>query len=175
MDGRSRSCPSRLNLRAEPAPYRALVTLHGRSATLGRFVVINRSPLRAVCEYNRWRRRSPDSHCSSLPTPTQLPTSPAEESTLAAGHPRGPALTPARTAVTPASTARPCTTGRGPTAKRGRNEEGCRGTGVNDVPRHDTAPPAGFEPALPPPEGGALSPELRGPIRCAPFVRAGRG
>ena len=24
-------------------------------------------------------------------------------------------------------------------------------------------PPAGFEPALPPPEGGALSPELRGP------------
>ena len=25
------------------------------------------------------------------------------------------------------------------------------------------APPAGFEPALPPPEGGALSPELRGP------------
>ena len=24
------------------------------------------------------------------------------------------------------------------------------------------APPAGFEPALPPPEGGALSPELRG-------------
>src|ERR1700751_1236670 len=27
-----------------------------------------------------------------------------------------------------------------------------------------TVPPAGFEPALPPPEGGALSPELRGPI-----------
>src|SRR5215218_2584082 len=27
-------------------------------------------------------------------------------------------------------------------------------------------PPAGFEPALPPPEGGALSPELRGP-NCA--------
>src|SRR5256885_4355746 len=26
-------------------------------------------------------------------------------------------------------------------------------------------PPAGFEPALPPPEGGALSPELRGPQR----------
>ena len=26
-----------------------------------------------------------------------------------------------------------------------------------------SAPPAGFEPALPPPEGGALSPELRGP------------
>ena len=26
------------------------------------------------------------------------------------------------------------------------------------------APPAGFEPALPPPEGGALSPELRGPM-----------
>ncbi len=26
------------------------------------------------------------------------------------------------------------------------------------------APPAGFEPALPPPEGGALSPELRGPL-----------
>jgi excinuclease ABC subunit A len=26
-------------------------------------------------------------------------------------------------------------------------------------------PPAGFEPALPPPEGGALSPELRGPTR----------
>src|SRR4051795_4798500 len=25
------------------------------------------------------------------------------------------------------------------------------------------APPAGFEPSLPPPEGGALSPELRGP------------
>ncbi len=25
-------------------------------------------------------------------------------------------------------------------------------------------PPAGFEPALPPPEGGALSPELRGPV-----------
>src|SRR5665811_388796 len=25
-------------------------------------------------------------------------------------------------------------------------------------------PPAGFEPALPPPEGGALSPELRGPM-----------
>src|ERR1700751_1412634 len=25
-----------------------------------------------------------------------------------------------------------------------------------------TVPPAGFEPALPPPEGGALSPELRG-------------
>lgn len=27
-----------------------------------------------------------------------------------------------------------------------------------------SVPPAGFEPALPPPEGGALSPELRGPI-----------
>ena len=27
------------------------------------------------------------------------------------------------------------------------------------------APPAGFEPALPPPEGGALSPELRGQQR----------
>ena len=42
---------------------------------------------------------------------------------------------------------------------------------VNDVPRHlctvsrDIAvvPPVGFEPTLPPPEGGALSPELRGP------------
>ena len=29
------------------------------------------------------------------------------------------------------------------------------------------APPAGFEPALPPPEGGALSPELWGPISSA--------
>ena len=28
-------------------------------------------------------------------------------------------------------------------------------------------PPAGFEPALPPPEGGALSPELRGPRRTS--------
>jgi hypothetical protein len=30
-----------------------------------------------------------------------------------------------------------------------------------------SVPPAGFEPALPPPEGGALSPELRGPTRAA--------
>ena len=37
-----------------------------------------------------------------------------------------------------------------PRSPRGRNE----------------APPAGFEPALPPPEGGALSPELRGPARA---------
>lgn len=29
--------------------------------------------------------------------------------------------------------------------------------------RANRVPPAGFEPALPPPEGGALSPELRGP------------
>ena len=28
-------------------------------------------------------------------------------------------------------------------------------------------PPVGFEPTLPPPEGGALSPELRGPVRPA--------
>ena len=33
-----------------------------------------------------------------------------------------------------------------------------------DLPQgRNEAPPAGFEPALPPPEGGALSPELRGP------------
>src|SRR5699024_3939442 len=31
--------------------------------------------------------------------------------------------------------------------------------------RGGVAPPAGFEPALPPPDGGALSPELRGPVR----------
>jgi site-specific DNA recombinase len=31
----------------------------------------------------------------------------------------------------------------------------------------DLVPPAGFEPALPPPEGGALSPELRGPVPAA--------
>ncbi len=30
----------------------------------------------------------------------------------------------------------------------------------------DDVPPAGFEPAHPPPEGGALSPELRGPGRA---------
>ena len=35
--------------------------------------------------------------------------------------------------------------------------------------RSAMAPPAGFEPALPPPEGGALSPELRGPV----FTRLG--
>jgi hypothetical protein len=35
------------------------------------------------------------------------------------------------------------------------------------------APPAGFEPALPPPEGGALSPELRGPASSEP--RLGNG
>jgi hypothetical protein len=38
----------------------------------------------------------------------------------------------------------------------------CKVRGVLDVLRHDRAPPAGFEPAHPPPEGGALSPELRG-------------
>ena len=35
---------------------------------------------------------------------------------------------------------------------------------LSDVPKL-TAPPAGFEPAPPPPEGGALSPELRGLVR----------
>src|SRR5947208_3293822 len=34
-------------------------------------------------------------------------------------------------------------------------------------------PPAGFEPALPPPEGGALSPELRGPCEDNPSARPG--
>ena len=38
----------------------------------------------------------------------------------------------------------------------------CRSAGVSVVP------PVGFEPTLPPPEGGALSPELRGPVSaCA--------
>ncbi len=35
-------------------------------------------------------------------------------------------------------------------------------------------PPAGFEPALPPPEGGALSPELRGPYPDEPSLRPAR-
>ena len=34
---------------------------------------------------------------------------------------------------------------------------------LSDMCRSTLVPPAGFEPALPPPEGGALSPELRGP------------
>src|SRR6476661_11235132 len=34
---------------------------------------------------------------------------------------------------------------------------------LSDTCRSSVVPPAGFEPALPPPEGGALSPELRGP------------
>src|SRR4051794_21211096 len=33
-----------------------------------------------------------------------------------------------------------------------------------------SVPPAGFEPAPPPPEGGALSPELRGPFRTSERV-----
>src|SRR5436305_15234649 len=45
----------------------------------------------------------------------------------------------------------------------------CPETGVKHVPRHHTVPPAGFEPAHPPPEGGALSPELRG---ARPFTVA---
>src|SRR3954471_6615831 len=36
------------------------------------------------------------------------------------------------------------------------------GSAVADVLRDHMVPPAGFEPAPPPPEGGALSPELRG-------------
>src|SRR2546423_10878209 len=36
-------------------------------------------------------------------------------------------------------------------------------------------PPAGFEPALPPPEGGALSPELRGPCVGELSLRQGLG
>ena len=40
--------------------------------------------------------------------------------------------------------------------------------------RTRVVPPVGFEPTLPPPEGGALSPELRGPVvvalmRCRPY------
>ena len=38
----------------------------------------------------------------------------------------------------------------------------------------DGAPPVGFEPTLPPPEGGALSPELRGP-RCGVDLTGGVG
>ena len=34
------------------------------------------------------------------------------------------------------------------------------------------APPVGFEPTLPPPEGGALSPELRGLSEQNPTQRA---
>ena len=37
------------------------------------------------------------------------------------------------------------------------------GTDHPRCPKHHMVPPAGFEPAHPPPEGGALSPELRGP------------
>ena len=40
------------------------------------------------------------------------------------------------------------------TSRTGAESDNCRSSVV---------PPAGFEPALPPPEGGALSPELRGP------------
>src|SRR5689334_9522921 len=36
---------------------------------------------------------------------------------------------------------------------------------LSDTCRSSMVPPAGFEPALPPPEGGALSPELRGPCQ----------
>ena len=46
------------------------------------------------------------------------------------------------------------------------------GPGHFDVLRHHSAPPAGFEPALPPPEGGALSPELRGPRSKAQVISA---
>ena len=43
------------------------------------------------------------------------------------------------------------------------SEEIQRQDAGRDVDGWAMAPPAGFEPALPPPEGGALSPELRGP------------
>src|SRR5690349_7982137 len=41
----------------------------------------------------------------------------------------------------------------------------------SDMRRSNVVPPAGFEPALPPPEGGALSPELRGPYVDNPSAR----
>ena len=46
------------------------------------------------------------------------------------------------------------------------------GSAVRDVLRHHRAPPVGFEPTLPPPEGGALSPELRGLSEQNPTERA---
>ncbi len=57
---------------------------------------------------------------------------------------------------------------------------------VLDVLRDHRAPPAGFEPAHPPPEGGALSPELWGPaptwlpasstrLACKPELRVSGG
>ena len=42
---------------------------------------------------------------------------------------------------------------------------------LSDTTRSSVVPPAGFEPALPPPEGGALSPELRGPCVDNPSAR----
>src|SRR5579875_1751361 len=45
------------------------------------------------------------------------------------------------------------------------------------APKYGTCsavPPAGFEPALPPPEGGALSPELRGPNPIRLPINLGR-
>src|SRR5205823_14161154 len=39
-----------------------------------------------------------------------------------------------------------------------------QGSGVRAL--SGSVPPAGFEPAPPPPEGGALSPELRGLVTC---------
>ena len=42
---------------------------------------------------------------------------------------------------------------------------------LSDICRSNVVPPAGFEPALPPPEGGALSPELRGRYLGNPSAR----
>ena len=70
-----------------------------------------------------------------------------------------------------------------PRNKQRKSDAGVKGEGARGLTRNpradmkeadasvgfDGVPPAGFEPALPPPEGGALSPELRGPV----MARAG--
>ena len=135
--------------RRQPAPAGCPSAADGRAA----------GPRRAAYGRCGPRRAAYGSREGIAPGGVRRPAGRAEAATAATAFDRRVG----RHTTSAAWNGRPAPAGRGrasaPRSPEGRNE----------------APPAGFEPALPPPEGGALSPELRGPARPGTSAEAIRG